>query len=79
MQRLGGLTPSELARRAHFQRRMRMYLIDVNRIAYRDSPLYYGRDGTDRYDAPTRDYGVLYLDRDLPIGSVFHKHQWLAA
>lgn len=51
----------------------------VNRIAYRDSPLYYGRDGTDRYDAPTRDYGVLYLDRDLPIGSVFHKHQWLAA
>ena len=22
----------------------------VNCIAYRDSPLYYGRDGTDRYD-----------------------------
>jgi hypothetical protein len=46
---------------------------------YRDSPLYGGRDGTDHYDGPTRDYGVLYLGRDLPTESVFHKHQWVAA
>ncbi|ABE36636.1 hypothetical protein Bxe_C0740 [Paraburkholderia xenovorans LB400] len=51
----------------------------VSRVVYRDKPLYYGRDGTNRYDAPTRNYGVLYLGRDLPTGlmeSVFHKHQW---
>ena len=55
MQRLVGLTPSELARRAAFsQRRMRMYLIDVNCIAYRQPAVIHGRDGTDRYDAPTR-------------------------
>lgn len=34
----------------------------VSRIAYRDSPLYCGRDGADHYDDPTRDYGVLYLE-----------------
>ncbi|MGR4868188.1 RES family NAD+ phosphorylase [Variovorax sp. LARHSF232] len=53
----------------------------VSRVAYRDAPLYYGRNGTNRYDAPKRDYSVLYLGRDLPTAlmeSVFHKHQWLA-
>jgi hypothetical protein len=52
----------------------------VSRIAYRGSPLYYGRDGTNRYDDPARAYGVLYLGRDLSTAlmeSVFHKHQWL--
>ncbi|MBI2747991.1 MULTISPECIES: RES family NAD+ phosphorylase [Comamonadaceae] len=52
----------------------------VSRIAYRGSPLYYGRDGTNRYDDPEQAYGVLYLGRDLPTAlmeSVFHKHQWL--
>lgn len=51
----------------------------VSRVTYRNEPLYYGRDGTNRYDAPARDYGVLYLGRDLPTAlmeSVFHKHQW---
>ena len=51
----------------------------VSRVAYRATPLYFGRDGTNRYDAPARDYGVLYLGRDLPTAlmeSVFHKHQW---
>lgn len=51
----------------------------VSRIVYRGQSLYYGRDGTNRYDAPVRDYGVLYLGRDLPTAlmeSVFHKHQW---
>jgi hypothetical protein len=51
----------------------------VSRIVYRNKPLHYGRDGTNRYDAPARDYGVLYLGRDLPTAlmeSVFHKHQW---
>ncbi|AJY43417.1 RES family NAD+ phosphorylase [Burkholderia humptydooensis] len=53
----------------------------VSRVAYRGDPLYYGRDGTNRYDDPARSYGVLYLGRDLPTAlmeSVFHKHQWLA-
>ncbi|MGQ0697479.1 MAG: RES family NAD+ phosphorylase [Panacagrimonas sp.] len=52
----------------------------VGRVAYRDQPLYYGRDGTNRYDDPARNYGVLYLGHDLPTAlmeSVFHKHQWL--
>ncbi len=52
----------------------------VSRVAYRNAPMYYGRDGTNRYDAPKRDYGVLYLGRDLPTAlmeSVFHKHRWL--
>lgn len=51
----------------------------VSRVVYRDKPLYYGRDGTNRYDAPGRNYGVLYLGRNLPTAlmeSVFHKHQW---
>lgn len=53
----------------------------VSRTAYRGAPLYYGRSGTNRYDDPARNYGVLYLGRDLPTAlmeSVFHKHQWLA-
>lgn len=53
----------------------------VSRIAYRGNPLYYGRDGINRYDDPARGYGVLYLGRGLPTAlmeSVFHKHQWLA-
>ncbi|WP_442683749.1 RES family NAD+ phosphorylase [Stenotrophomonas sp. JC08] len=53
----------------------------VSRTVYRREPLYYGRDGTNRYDDPARVYGVLYLGRDLPTAlmeSVFHKHQWLA-
>ena len=52
----------------------------VSRVAYRDQPLFYGRDGTNRYDDPKRSYGVLYLGHDLPTAlmeSVFHKHQWL--
>jgi len=51
----------------------------VSRVAYRGTPLYYGRDGTNRYDDPAKRYGVLYLGRDLPTAlmeSVFHKHQW---
>ena len=51
----------------------------VSRGVYRNKSLYYGRDGTNRYDAPARNYGVLYLGRDLPTAlmeSVFHKHQW---
>jgi hypothetical protein len=51
----------------------------VSRVVYRGEPLYYGRDATNRYDAPTKNYGVLYLGRDLPTAlmeSVFHKHQW---
>jgi RES domain len=51
----------------------------VSRVVYRNKPLYCGRDGTNRYDAPARNYGVLYLGRDLPTAlmeSVFHKHQW---
>ena len=51
----------------------------VSRVVYRNKPLYYGRDATNRYDAPARNYGVLYLGRDLPTAlmeSVFHKHQW---
>jgi hypothetical protein len=51
----------------------------VSRVAYRGEPLYCGRDGVNRYDAQARDYGVLYLGRDLPTAlmeSVFHKHHW---
>lgn len=51
----------------------------VSRVIYRDTALYYGRDGTNRYDAPAGDYGVLYLGLDLPTAlmeSMFHKHQW---
>jgi hypothetical protein len=51
----------------------------VSRVVYRGSPLYFGRDCTNRYDAPARDYGVLYLGLDLPTAlmeSVFHKHHW---
>lgn len=51
----------------------------VSRVVYRAEPLYFGRDGTNRYDSPAKDYGVLYLGRDLPTAlmeSVFHKHQW---
>lgn len=51
----------------------------VSRVVYRDTPLYYGRDGTNRYDDPAKNYGVLYLGRDLSTAlmeSVFHKHRW---
>jgi hypothetical protein len=51
----------------------------VSRVVYRGSALHFGRDGTNRYDAPARDYGVLYLGLDLPTAlmeSVFHKHHW---
>ncbi len=51
----------------------------VSRVAFRGKPLYYGRDGTNRYDDPAQRYGVLYLGRDLSTAlmeSVFHKHQW---
>ncbi|TKI05985.1 RES family NAD+ phosphorylase [Martelella alba] len=51
----------------------------VSRVDYRGTPLYYGRDGANRYDAPLKNYGVLYLGRDLPTAlmeSVFHKHLW---
>ena len=53
----------------------------VSRVTYRNSPLYYGRDGTNRYDDPARAYGVLYLGQDLSTAlmeSVFHKHHWIA-
>lgn len=53
----------------------------VSRTVYRGESLYFGRDGTNRYDDPARAYGVLYLGRDLPTAlmeSVFHKHRWLA-
>jgi hypothetical protein len=51
----------------------------VSRVAYRDTALHFGRDGTNRYDAPARDYGVLYLGLDLATAlmeSIFHKHRW---
>lgn len=51
----------------------------VSRVTYRGTSLYYGRDGTNRYDDPARRYGVLYLGRDLATAlmeSVFHKHHW---
>ena len=51
----------------------------VSRVVYRDQPLHYGREGTNRYDAADNSYGVLYLGRTLPTAlmeSVFHKHQW---
>lgn len=51
----------------------------VSRVIYRGTPLHFGRGGTNRYDAPNREYGVLYLGRDLPTAlmeSVFHKHEW---
>ncbi len=52
----------------------------MSRVIYRKKPLYYGNKGTNRYDAPERDFGVLYLGRDLPTAlmeSVFHQHRWL--
>ncbi|AMM18513.1 hypothetical protein AX768_30155 (plasmid) [Burkholderia sp. PAMC 28687] len=52
----------------------------VSRVIYRNKPLYYGNKGTNRYDAPGRNFGVLYLGRDLPTAlmeSVFHQHGWL--
>lgn len=57
----------------------RELLQHVSRVVYRGQPLYYGREGTNRYDAPARDYGVLYLGRNLATAlmeSVFHKHRW---
>lgn len=51
----------------------------ASRTNYRNAALFYGRNGQNRYDAPTRLYGVLYLGLDLATAlmeSVFHKHQW---
>lgn len=51
----------------------------VSRMTYRGQPPHYGREGTNRYDAPARDYGVLYPGRNLATAlmeSVFHKHRW---
>ena len=52
----------------------------VSRMMYRGYPLYFGRNGTNRYDDPAQRYGVLYLGFDLPTAlmeSVFHRHRWL--
>lgn len=65
------LPPAKIAARALLQH--------VSRCAYRGTSLYFGRDGTNRYDSPGRDYGVLYLGFELSTAlmeSVFHKHQW---
>jgi hypothetical protein len=54
----------------------------VSRVTYRGEALYYGRTGTNRYDDPKRNYGVVYTGRDLPTAlmeSVFHQHHWLTA
>ena len=51
----------------------------VSRGVYRGTPLHYGRDGTNRFDAADNSYGVLYLGLTLPTAlmeSVFHKHRW---
>ena len=51
----------------------------ISRIVYRGSALYFGNDGTNRYDDPGKSYGVLYLGFELRTAlmeSVFHKHQW---
>ncbi|MDR0780624.1 MAG: RES family NAD+ phosphorylase [Pseudomonadales bacterium] len=53
----------------------------VSRVAYRNEPLHFGCNGVNRYDAPKRDFGVLYLGRDLATAlmeSIFHQHRWLA-
>lgn len=38
----------------------------VSRVEYRDGPLHFGREGMNRYDAPDRSCGVLYLGLALP-------------
>jgi hypothetical protein len=46
---------------------------------YSGTPLYFGKSGTNRYDDPAKNYGVLYLGFDLSTAlmeSVFHKHKW---
>ena len=51
----------------------------ISRVAYRGTPLYFSRDGANRYDSPGMSYGVFYLGFDLPTAlmeSVFHNHQW---
>jgi hypothetical protein len=51
----------------------------VSRVVYRGKTLHYGRDGTNRYDAADKSFGVLYLGLTLPTAlmeSVFHKHRW---
>jgi hypothetical protein len=53
----------------------------VSRVIYRNTPLHYGRDGVNRYDAADGSYGVLYLGCDLPTAlmeSVFRQHRWSA-
>ena len=54
-------------------------LQQVSRIRYRGSDLYFGKEAINRYDDPSRSYGVLYLAFDLATGlmeTVFHKHAW---
>jgi hypothetical protein len=54
----------------------------ASRVAYRGKQLYFGCDGTNRYDDPDKTYGVLYLAADIPTAlmeSVFHKHRWRTA
>lgn len=51
----------------------------VSRTAYAGMSLHYGAEAANRYDAPGKNYGVLYLGPDLPTAlmeSVFHKHNW---
>ena len=53
----------------------------VSSVAYRGQGLFFGRNGSNRYDDPSKAYGVLYLAHDLPTAlmeSVFHKHHWHA-
>lgn len=54
----------------------------VSRTVYRGAPLYFGRAGANRYDAPGGSYGVLYLGQDLATAlmeSLFRKHRWSRA
>ena len=46
----------------------------VSRVTYRQRPLHYGRDGTNRYDAARQHYGVLYLGRDYSITQHVSEH-----
>jgi len=51
----------------------------MSRVGYRAEALHFGADGANRYDAPDRSYGVLYLAADLAttlMESAFHQHHW---